>query len=253
MQKLMYGDCLERMKELPDACIDFIFTDLPYGTTKQNWDSILDLDQLWVQYDRVLKPNGCVALFAQSPFDKVLACSHFKTYRYEWVIEKTRATGHLNAKKMPMKAHESVLIFYKHRPVYHPQMTMGHKPVNTYTKSTNDGACYGKTTTRRSGGGNTNRYPRDVLKFSWDTQILNLHPNQKPLDLCLYFLRTYTNPGFIVLDSCMGSGSIGVACQQLNLSYIGIEKSLKYYWRSKNRLLGVYGYEKINQVKRIIC
>jgi len=123
---LLYGDCLELLPEIADRSIDMIFTDLPYGSTKNTWDHVVDLDALWKEYERVIKDNGVIALWAQSPFDKVLACSNLKHYRYEWVIEKTSATGFLNAHKMPMKAHEQILIFYKKLPTYNPQMEHGH-------------------------------------------------------------------------------------------------------------------------------
>lgn len=121
------GDCLELMKLIPDKAIDLICTDLPFGTTKCLWDSVIDLDLLWIQYKRIIKDNGAIVLFAQTPFDKVLGCSNLEMLRYEWIWEKTQATGHLNAKRMPMKAHENILVFYKHLPTFNPQMTTGHE------------------------------------------------------------------------------------------------------------------------------
>lgn len=234
--ELILGDCLEVMNDIEDKSVDMIFTDLPYGITRNDWDCLIDLERLWKQYCRIIKDNGCIALFAQSPFDKILACSNLKMYRYEWIIEKTKGTGHLNAKKMPMKAHENVLIFYKNLPTYNPQKTQGHKPVNSYTKHCDDGSCYGKTKIGISGGGSTERYPRDVLKFAWDTQTSNLHPTQKPVDCCKYFINTYTNPGDTVLDSCMGSNSTGAACKELGRNFIGIEIEEEYYKISKDRV-----------------
>lgn len=222
--RLILGDCLEEMKKIPENSIDMIFSDLPYGTTQNAWDSEIDLEKLWEQYCRIIKENGCIALWAQSPFDKVLACSNMKMYRYEWIIEKTKATGHLNSKKMPMKAHENILIFYKKATKYRPQKTQGHEPVHSYTKHTDDGSCYGKTRPGVSGGGSTERYPRDVLRFKWDTQKSKLHPTQKPIAACRYFIETYTDPGDVVLDSCMGSNTTGAACRELKRNYIGIEK-----------------------------
>lgn len=234
--KLYQGDCFDFMQGVPDESVDMIMCDLPYGTTQNSWDSPLDLNMLWEQYLRIIKPNGCIALFAQSPFDKVLACSNMKMYRYEWIIEKTKATGHLNAHKMPMKAHETVLIFYKKLPTYNPQFTEGHKPVHSYTKHTTDGSCYGKTQVGISGGGSTKRYPRDVIKFSWDTQKSSLHPTQKPVELCKYLIRTYTNEGDVILDNCMGSGSIGVAATSLNRHFIGMEIDSRYFEIAKSRI-----------------
>lgn len=173
--ELLQGNCLTLMQDIPDASIDMILCDLPYGTTQNSWDCLIDLDKLWKEYNRIIKNNGCIALWAQAPFSHVLSLSNIKNFRYEWVIEKTKATGHLNAKKMPMKAHENVLIFYKQLPCYNPQMTTGHTPVHSYTKHTSDGTCYGETKIGISGGGSTLRYPRDVLKFQWDTQKSKLH------------------------------------------------------------------------------
>lgn len=232
---LYCGDCLQILPQIMDQVIDMIFTDLPYGTTQNQWDCKIDLEELWKQYKRIIKPNGCIALWAQSPFDKVLACSNLSEYRYEWIIEKTKATGHLNASRMPMKAHENVLIFYKKLPTYNPQKTTGHKPVHSYTKHTGDGSNYGKTKIGVSGGGSTERHPRDVLTFKWDTQKCRLHPTQKPLAACKYFIETYTNPGEVVLDSCMGSNTTGKACKELGRKYIGIENDEAIFEIAKRR------------------
>lgn len=247
---LINNDCIKAMVLLPDKSVDMIFTDLPYGTTQNKWDCQISLEDFWKQSCRIIKSSGCIALFAQSPFDKILACSNLEMYRYEWIIEKTKATGHLNSKKMPMKAHENVLIFYeeplnvhekmlvfyKKLPTYNPQMTDGHTPVHSYSKHTDDGSCYGKTKTGISGGGSTQRYPRDILTFKWDTQTSNLHPTQKPLDLCEYFIKTYTNEGNTVLDCCLGSNTTGLACKKLKRHYIGIEKDKQIFEIAKKRL-----------------
>lgn len=149
--ELWQGDCLELMTNIPDKSVDMIFTDLPYNTTQNSWDCMINLDELWKQYKRIIKKNGCIALWAQAPFSHVLALSNISQYRYKWIIEKTKATGHLNAKRMPMKAHENVMvfadldetpetlqIFYGKLPTYNPQMTEGHTPVHSYTKHTTD-------------------------------------------------------------------------------------------------------------------
>lgn len=239
------------MKDIPDKSADMIFTDLPYSVTQNSWDCMINLDKLWEQYKRIIKKNGCIALWAQAPFSHILALSNIKQYKYEWIIEKTKATGHLNAKKMPMKAHENIIIFsdldespetiqifYGKLPVYNPQMKEGNTPVHSYTKHTTDGSCYGKTKIGISGGGSTQRYPRDVLQFRWDTQKSSLHPCQKPLEACKYFIKTYTTDGEIVLDSCMGSGTTGVACRNLNRRFIGIEMEEKYFKIAKERIKG---------------
>lgn len=236
MSQLLLGNSFELMKSISSESIDFIFTDPNYNTTQNKWDTDIPLDQMWEQFTRIIKPNGCIAMWAQSPFDKILACSNLNMYRYEWIVEKTKATGHLNSKLMPMKAHENVLIFYKTLPTYNPQYTEGHTPVHNYTKHTTDGTNYGTTKTGISGGGSTRRFPRDVLRFSWDTQKSKLHPTQKPVAACEYFIRTYTNPGEVVLDPFMGSGTIGVACQNLGREFIGIELKQNYYEAAKQRI-----------------
>ena len=242
--ELWQGDCLELMKHIPDKSVDMILCDLPYGTTKCKWDTIIDLHLLWMEYERIIKQNGCIALFAQTPFDKVLGVSNIKLLRYKWIWEKTAATGHLNAKKMPMKAHENILIFYKKLPTYNPQKTTGHTPVHSYTKyisTQNNTEIYGKTNQQISGGGETDRYPRSVLTFASDKQKNYLHPTQKPVALCEYMVKTYTNEGDIVLDNCMGSGSTGVAALNLNRKFIGIELDAKYFEIAKNRIIKEVG------------
>ena len=235
---LMFGDCLERMKEIRDGSIDMILCDLPYGTTQNNWDSVIELDRLWIEYWRIVKPNAAIVLTAQTPFDKVLGVSQLGWLKYEWIWEKTTATGHLNAKKMPMKAHENILVFYKNLPTYNPQKTTGHKPANSYTKHQDDGSNYGKTKSGISGGGQTDRFPRSVQLFRTDKQKIALHPTQKPVALMEYLLHTYTNEGETVLDNCMGSGTTGVACKNLNRKFIGIEMDEGYFNIAKERILG---------------
>lgn len=237
--KLYNGDCLDVMSNIPDKSVDMIFADLPFGTTQNKWDCLIDLDRLWEQYKRIIKDNGCIALWCQVPFNIVLGYSNLEMLKYEWIIEKTNATGHFNAKRMPMKAHENVMIFYKNPPTYNPQKTTGHKPVNNYTKHTNDGSNYGASIIGRSGGGQTDRYPRDVLKFKWDTQKSSLHPTQKPLAACEYFIKTYSNEGDTILDNCMGSGTTGVACNRLNRNFIGIELENEYYNIAQERIKGI--------------
>ena len=234
--ELYKGDCLDVMKNIPDKSVDMILCDLPFGTTKNKWDLIIPLDKLWTEYRRIIKDNGAIVLFAQTPFDKVLGFSNLKMLRYEWIWEKTLATGHLNAKKMPMKSHENILVFYKKLPTYNPQKTTGHKPVNSYTKHRGAGSNYGKTKTGISGGGSTERYPRSVQLFKSDKQKSTLHPTQKPVALLQYLIETYTNECELVLDNCMGSGSTGIACLNTNRKFIGIEKDAKYFDIACNRI-----------------
>lgn len=245
---LVKGDCLKLMSDISDKSIDMILCDLPYGTTQNKWDSILSLDKLWEQYNRIIKDNGAIVLFAQTPFDKVLGCSNLKMLRYEWIWEKTTATGHLNAKKMPMKAHENILVFYKKLPTYNPQKTSGHTPVHSYTKHQDDGSNYGKTLTGISGGGSTERYPRSVQVFKTDKQKEALHSTQKPVALLEYLIKTYSNEGDVVLDNCMGSCSTGIACINTNRNFIGIELDDTYFEICKNR---AEKHIKDNNIKNI--
>lgn len=273
--QLYNGDCLEVMKEIPSNSIDMVLCDLPYQMTHNKWDVVIPMNDyvkqgnkvlvkdefylqqflkglpkkeidevwkknkqegLWSHYNRIVKDNGAIVLFAQTPFDKVLGASNLKMLRYEWIWEKTTATGHLNVKKMPMKAHENILVFYKKLPTYNPQKTTGHTPVHSYTKHQDDGSNYGKTLVGISGGGSTERYPRSVQIFKSDKQKCALHPTQKPVGLCEYLIKTYTNEGDLVLDNCMGSGSTGVACINTNRNFIGMELDENYFNIAKKRI-----------------
>ena len=231
MIDLRQGDCLEVMKDIPDKSIDMILCDLPYGTTRNKWDSIVPLDKLWKQYERIIKDNGVICLFAQSPFDKILGCSNLKLLRYEWIWEKDNGTGFLNAKKMPLKIHENILVFYKKLPTYNPQMRTGFKPYKCKQgrHSTNYGAYEQGHITESNG----ERYPIDIIEFKKDS---GLHPTQKPVPLLEYLIKTYTNEGGVVLDNCMGSGSTGVACINTNRNFIGIELDEKYFNIAKERI-----------------
>jgi len=236
---LIHGDCLELMKEIPDGSVDMILCDLPYGTTSCKWDSVIPFEPLWEQYKRIIKENGAIVLFAQTPFDKILGCSNLSWLRYEWIWEKTQATGHFNAKIAPMKAHENILVFYNKLPPYNAQKTKNHKPMNSYTKKAevvNKSDIYGKVKNDISGGGATDRYPRSVQVFPSDKQKISLHPTQKPVALMEYLIRTYTNEGDVVLDNCMGSGTTGIACINTERKFIGIEKDSDYFEIAKNRI-----------------
>lgn len=217
------GDCLELMKDIPDKSIDMILCDLPYGTTKNKWDSVIPFEPLWEQYNRIIKDNGAMVLFSQMPFTVDLVASNYKDFRYEWIWEKLSASGHLNANRMPMKKHENILVFYKKLPTYNPQFTEGKPYVATYsTHSSNYGKQKDNITTINDG----KRYPVDIIKFNNDR---GLHPTQKPVELLEYLIKTYTNEGEIVLDNCMGSGSTCVACVNTNRHYIGFELDPQYY------------------------
>ena len=230
MIDLKCGDCLELMKDVPDASIDMILCDLPYGTTKNKWDSVIPLEELWMQYKRIIKDDGAIALFSQMPFTASLVNSNIKMFRYEWIWEKDNGTGFLNANKMPLKIHENIEIFYKKTPVYNPQMRTGFKPYKTFSgrKTTNYGD-FDRVETKSNG----ERYPIDIIKFKKDS---GLHPTQKPVALLEYLIKTYTNEGATVLDNCMGSGSTGVACVNTNRNFVGIELDEEYFNIAKERI-----------------
>lgn len=228
---LMFGDCLERMKEVPDGSVDMILCDLPYGTTQNKWDSIIPLDKLWSEYKRIC--NGAIVLTAQTPFDKVLGVSNLDMLKYEWIWEKSKATGHLNAKKMPMKAHENILVFYSKQPTYNPQKSPGKPYTGRGGNSKQDN--YGDFGVSRDGSSDGSRYPRSVLNFTHETKPV--HPTQKPVALMEYLIKTYTNEGDTVLDNTMGSGTTGVACSNTNRKFIGIEMDPSYYGIACGRIL----------------
>ena len=232
LNRIYQMDCLEGMKLIPDESIDMILCDLPYGTTRNKWDSIIPLDKLWEQYERVIKDNGAIVLYAQTPFDKVLGASNLKMLRYEWIWEKNKATGHLNAKKMPLKAHENILVFYKKMPTYNAQgLVLKDKP--TIRKGGNgNGTNYGKSD--EDAIQTHSNYPRDVLTFQ--SVARTIHPTQKPLDLMEYLIHTYTNENNIVMDNCMGSGTTAVACTLNNRKWIGFETEPKYIELANKRL-----------------
>ena len=237
--KLTHGDCLEIMVQIPDGSVDMVLCDLPFGTTKCKWDTVIPFAPLWVQYRRVAKKNTAFVLFAQTPFDKVLGCSNLPWLRYELIWEKSHPTGHLNAKKMQMKAHENILVFYEKLPTYNSQKTMGH-PRKTATKRQDKTELYGAQNFEALPYDSTERYPRSVLKFPSDKQRSALHPTQKPVALMEYLIRTYTNEGETVLDNCMGSGTTGVACVNTGRNFIGIEQDNKYFAIAKKRISDAY-------------
>lgn len=230
------GDCLELMRDIPDKTVDMILCDLPYGTTRNKWDSIIPLDELWAQYERVIKDNGAIVLTAQTPFDKVLGVSNLKLLRYEWIWKKTAASGFLNAKRMPLKNHENVLVFYKRLPTYNPQYTNGEP--YSYRKdgisSTNYGDSAGTDLIVNEG----KRHPLTVQTFQGER---GLHPTQKPVALFELFIKSYTNEGDVILDNCIGSGTTGVAAINTNRNFIGIEQNADFARIANERIAEVAG------------
>jgi DNA modification methylase len=229
--QLFNGDCLDVMPTLPAASVDLILCDLPYGTTQNKWDSVIPLDRLWAQYWRIAKPNAAVVLTAQCPFDKMLGASCMTHLKYEWIWHKTRATGHLNAKKQPLKNHENTLVFYRGQPTYNPQGLV-RKLIPTIRKGGNNGSNYGKSD--RDALQEFESYPMSVLPIG--SEGSTVHPTQKPVALMEYLIRTYTNPGDSVLDNCMGSGTTGVAALRAGRRFIGIERNPSYFTICERRI-----------------
>ena len=239
--QLYNGDCLEVMDNLIQQGIkvDAVITDIPYGTTHCKWDSIIPFEDMWKRIKEIRKPTTPIVLFGSEPFSSSLRLSNIKEYKYDWKWEKTQATGFFNAKKQPMRCIEDICVFYQKQCLYNPQKTEGHKPVNSYTKylsTVNKTEVYGKCTKELSGGGNTDRFPRQLLTYPSDKQTCYLHPTQKPLELMEYLVKTYSNENDLVLDFTMGSGTTGVACKKLNRNFIGIELDEKYFNIAKERI-----------------
>ena len=239
--QIFNGDCLEVMDNLiqQGIKIDAIITDIPYGTTRCKWDSVIPFEEMWKRIKEIRKPTTPIVLFGSEPFSSSLRLSNIKEYKYDWKWEKTQATGFFNAKKQPMRCIEDICVFYQKQCLYNPQKTEGHKPVNSYTKylsTVNKTEVYGKCTKELSGGGNTDRFPRQLLTYSSDKQTCYLHPTQKPLELMEYLVKTYSNENDLVLDFTMGSGTTGVACKKLNRNFIGIELDENYFKIAKERI-----------------
>ena len=231
--ELWHGDCLELMKYIPDGSVDMILCDMPYGTTRNKWDKCIPLEKLWQEYKRVVKKNGAIVLFAQTPFDKVLGTSNLDMLKYEWIWEKPLGTGHLNAKKMPLKSHENILVFYRQLPTYNPQWEWGSPYTSTGGRNSTN---YGKQKECVTINSDGRRYPKDVLRFGKAETDKHLHPTQKPVALLEFLIKTYTDSGDTVLDNCMGSGSTGVACVNTNRRFIGIELDADYFNIAKQRI-----------------
>lgn len=240
---LMQGDCLERMKEIPDGSVDMVLTDPPYGTTACKWDSIIPLEPMWEQLKRIIKPNGAIVMTASQPFTTTLIASNMKMFKYCWVWEKDKPSNFALANRQPMKYHEDVCVFYKNQPMYNKQITSGHKPMNaqaSYGRTTN-GSVADLGVSKRYSGGGTTRNPSTIQKFNTckhnSEDKSGFHPTQKPVALMEYLIKTYTNEGDTVLDFTMGSGSTGVAAKNLNRSFIGIELDETYFNIAKERII----------------
>ena len=234
MINLMQGDCLELMKTIPDGSVDMVLTDPPYGTTACKWDSVIPFEPMWEQLERVTKRDGAIVMTASQPFT-----SNVKMFKYDWVWRKAKGTGHLNAKKMPMRDKEDVIVFYSKPCTYNPQFTAGapykgKSKAGDPSKVTSMTDSYGDYTNFRYDN-NGKRYPKQVIDFI-GVESNTVHPTQKPIALMEYLIKTYTNEGETVLDFTMGSGTTGVAAKNLNRDFIGIELDETYYNIAKGRI-----------------
>jgi site-specific DNA-methyltransferase (adenine-specific) len=239
---LRYGDTIEQMKFIPDKSIDMIFCDLPYGTTACKWDSVIPFKELWEQYERIIKPNKAIVLTASQPFTSALVMSNPKLFKYEWIWQKTRFSGNLNATRMPLKAHESVLVFAKIKAPYYPIKTEAPEHLIDRRKNVNpsivkDGGAYngskGFVNIRKKDDGT--RYPTTIQAFK-NPNNNSLHPTQKPIELVEYFIKTHSNENDTVLDNTFGSCTTGIACINTNRNFIGIENNMDYFNISLKRV-----------------
>ena len=231
--RIILGDCLEVLKTLSSESVDMVLADLPYGTTACKWDCPISLLYLWRQYNRIAKANAAMIFTSSLPFTATLANSNLRNLRYEWIWEKNQGTNPLNAKVMPLKAHENVLVFYRRAPVYNPQMGRGTPYKGFCSKTAFIGEVYRKRQSRHRDNPSGDRYPKSVLKFK---QEKGYHPTQKPVPLCEYLIRTYSNEGDVVLDNTMGSGTTGVACVNTGRNFVGIEIDSAYYCIAEKRI-----------------
>jgi site-specific DNA-methyltransferase (adenine-specific) len=229
------GDCLELMPLIADESIDMILCDLPYGTTACKWDSILPLDKLWEQYERIIKPNGSIVLTASQPFTSILTCSNLKLFKYEWIWKKTRPSGSMLCNKQPLKEHESVLVFYKKKGIYNPQMAETKRIIEK-KRTVNKGEVVNSQKLTRQFDNKGLAYPRTIFEFS-NPNHNSLHPTQKPVGLFNYLIKTYTNENDIVLDNTAGAFTTAIACLETNRKYIVMEKEKEYYNKGIKRIL----------------
>lgn len=248
MINLIKGDCLVEMQNIPDKSIDMICADLPYGTTACKWDVVIPFEPLWAQYKRIIKDNGAIVLFGQEPFSSYLRVSNISSYRYDWIWKKNSGSNFLFANKQPMKMNEIISVFYKKQPIYNPQKTDAVNGYYTNKNSINKGkdncmqTCNFKELTgiqlKKTNYGKNyepdKKLPENIIEFKRVRKPI--HPTEKPVELLEYLIKTYTNEGETVLDNTMGSGTTGVACKQLNRSFIGIEMDDKYFDIASKRI-----------------
>lgn len=246
--QLFKGDCLEIMKDIPDGSVDMILCDLPYGTTACKWDTVIPFEPLWKEYERVIKENGAIVLFASQPFTSQLINSNLKLYKYNWVWQKDKPTNFALANKQPMKYHEDICVFYKKQPVYNKQMIPRSEGGKNRCKTVVDHSNRKMQGTENVYSNGVTKYdenlknPSTIIYFNTGRRQDLVHPTQKPLELLEYLIKTYTNESETILDNTMGSGSTGEACMKTNRNFIGIEQDDKYFEIAYNRING-YIYE----------
>lgn len=229
--KLLQGDCLEFMKDIPDGSVDLVLTDPPYGTTACKWDSVIPFEPMWEQLNRIIKPNGAICLFGSEPFSSALRMSNIKNFKYDWIWEKEQGANFMLCKYQPYKVHEIVSVFSKAKHNYFPQMTKGKSYISGKGTSGEITGNRRKVQTKNEG----KRYPRSIQRFNTEKHK-STHPTQKPIALLEYLINTYTNEGETVLDFTMGSGSTGVACVNTKRNFIGIELDENYFNIAKERI-----------------
>ena len=229
-------DCFDGMSLIDDKSVDMILCDLPYGTTQCSWDVVIPFEPLWYEYKRIIKDNGAIVLFGMEPFSSYLRISNIEMFKYDWIWDKVKGTGFLNAKKQPMRNHEIISVFYKSQCKYYPQMTENHeRKVSLKKRNKPQTEVYGKMD-KATHYDSTQRYPRSIQVFSTDTQRSSIHSTQKPVALCEYLIKTYTDVGDLVLDNCAGSCSTGIACHNTGRRFIGFEKDEFIFEMANKRL-----------------
>ena len=234
MFKLKQGNCLELMPQIPSGSVDMILCDLPYGTTACKWDTVIPFEPLWVEYKRIIKKNGAIVLFGQEPFSSIMRMSNLKDYKYDWVWDKVKPGAFATAKHCPLKQHELISVFYQDAGKYKPQMVPRDKVKKSKIYASSDSA----SVKYNDGEERTydELYPKSIIVESNANQRGKVHPTQKPVALCEYLIKTYTNEGEWVLDNCMGSGTTGVAAVNTGRNFIGIEQEAKYFEIAKKRI-----------------
>ena len=234
--KILQGDCLELMKDIPDGSVDMILADLPYQTTQCRWDTIIPFEPLWEQYKRIIKPNGAIVLTAQQPFTSALIMSNSKMFRYEWIWLKNSGSGFLNASKMPMKKHENILVFYKKLPTYNPQNLLKVDKIIKTRKTFSKNTALGNIGVKNLGKEYLSKATNFPISVQFCEEEKGLHPTQKPVALFEYLIKTYTDEGDLVLDNVAGSGTTGIAAMNTNRNFILMEQEPEYVEIIKKRL-----------------